>query len=154
MQDTNILEAHYSKNCHPQPPSPARLQDLQQHMVQNPTDDNNDRSDDLAPLSRQKRYSKNSKLEHCTDPTQLGFYPPKWMDFLEECKVETHTYAMVHEPWLHSKLAIDGFISNAVTMTIQKWRHTQKTVEKGYYPKYKKEMCKLVRAPTQSTLLR
>lgn len=123
-------------------------------MVQNPTDDNNDRSDDLAPLSRQKRYSKNSKLERCTDPTQLGFYPPKWMDFLEECKVETHTYAMVHEPWLHSKLAIDGFISNAVTMTIQKWRHTQKTVVKGYYPKYKKEMCKLVRAPTQSTLLR
>ena len=122
-------------------------------MVQNPTDNNNDESDNLAPLLRQKCYLKNSKLEHYIDPTQLGFYPPKWVDFLEECKVETCTYTMVRKPWPCSKLAMNGFISNAVTMTIQKWRHTQKTVEKGYYPKYKKEMSKLVHALTQSTFL-
>lgn len=157
VQDTSVLEAHYSKNRRPRPPSPARLQRLQQHGVprqQNPAADeaadDNAESDNSARPSRGRRYSKNAKQEQCTDPTQLGFYPPKWTDFLEDCKVETRTYAVVHDPWPQRKAAIKGFVLDAITMTIQKWRRTKQPVEKGYYPKYKQEMCELVCVPTRT----
>jgi len=148
VQDTNVLEAHYSKNHHPRPPSPARLQHLQQHVVQqqqNPAVDDNEESDDSAqPSRRGRRYLKNARQEHCTDPTQLGLYPPKWMDFLDDCKVETRTYAVVHDPWPQRKAAIQSFILDVISMTVQKWRHMNQTVEQGYYPKYKQQICKLV----------
>ncbi|KIJ58864.1 hypothetical protein HYDPIDRAFT_171076 [Hydnomerulius pinastri MD-312] len=49
---------------------------------------------------------------------QLSFYPPKWKDFLEECKIETYTYAAIHDPWPCRKLALLGFITDAIIMTI------------------------------------
>jgi hypothetical protein len=140
LKDTNVLEDYYAKNRRPRPPLPAARQDMQQNRASVDPD----RSDNDTQHSRQKRYSKTPKQDECMDPTQLGFYPPKWTDFLEDCKVETRTYAAVREPWPHSKSATTGFIPQAIDMTIRKWRREQRTVEKGYYPKYRRPMCKLV----------
>jgi hypothetical protein len=121
-QDTNILEDHYARNRHPRPPLSAMLQDWLAPNHRNATPTDADKSDDAAQLHRQKCNSVTVKQDHCTDPTQLAFYSAKWTDFLEECNVETRTYAAVHEPWPHSKQAMVGFILDVIEMTIMKWR--------------------------------
>ena len=130
----------------PRPPSPARLWHLQQQVSgqQNSAVNENEESDDNVQPSREKHYLKSTKQEHCMDLTQLGFYLPKWMDFLEECKVEMRMYAAVHDPWPQRKSAMRGFILDTITMTIRKWRHTNCAVKRGYYPKHKQQMCELV----------
>lgn len=141
----DVLERHHSRNRRPRPPSPARLLGLQsqgEQPRQDPAAGDVAESEDDAP--RHKRHSKTPRQDSCTDPTQLGFYPAKWKDFLEECKVETRTYAAVRDPWPRSKLAINGFISDAIDMVLQKWRREEQTIEKHYYPKHRKAMCKLV----------
>lgn len=150
-QDTNVLDDHYARNRRPRPPSPNRLQGLQAPNRRNATPDANESDDSVRPR-RQKRNSKAPKPDYCTDPSQLGFYPAKWTDFLEECKVEVRTYAAIREPWPSSKEATEGFISEMVEMTVRKWRRERRKAEKRYYPKYQKYMCKLVRISTLISL--
>lgn len=161
MYIQDVLELHYARNRRPQPPSPSRLRRFQPQAGEPERDlaaDAAEDEDEASQLTRNKRHSQTPKRDRCTNPTQLGFYPPKWKDLLEECKIETRTYAAVSEPWPQSKFAVNGFISDAIQMTMQKWRREQQTVEKRYYPKYRKSMCKLVRiwlviyVPTNVTL--
>lgn len=148
-QDTDVLEDYYARNRRPRPPSPSRLLGLRPQVNRprrNTNPDAADESDnDSTRPSRQKRNSKTPKQARCADPTQLAFYPPKWRDLLEECKIETRTYAAIHEPWPHGKAAMTGFISDAIAMMMQKWRRKGRTIEKHHYPEHRGSMCKLVR---------
>jgi hypothetical protein len=40
---------------------------------------------------------------------------------------------------------MQGFITDAVNMTIEKWKREERLVEKNYYPKYKSSILSLVR---------
>ena len=143
VQDTDVLDEHYKKNWRPWPPNAS---DLAAVRGRNNTQDNadNDESDSSVRLCN-KRYSKTPKNAHSASPTQIGFYPPKWKDFLEECKVETRAYAAISDPWPHRRQLLNGFILDTINMTILKWKREEQLVEKGYYPKYKKAMGELVR---------
>jgi len=113
---------------------------------------NADKSDVAAQSNKHKCYLRIPKQDPCTDPTQLGFYLPKWTNFLNDCKAETHTYTAIHEPWPCSKFTMISFISDVVNMTITKWKRERQTVEKGYYLWYRAHMCKLVHIlPSLST---
>ena len=106
---------------------------------------NADESDDgIKP--RSKHYLKTPKNANSPPPTQVGFYPPKWKDFLEECKIEVRTYAAIHDPWLRRKEMLNGFILDTINMVVNKWLREERMVEQGYYPKYKSAMGELVRA--------
>jgi hypothetical protein len=85
------------------------------------------------------------KKDECTGPTQLGFYPPMWKDFLDDCKVETRTYVAICDPWPRNRrAAINGFVTDCMNMVIAKWKREEQLVKKGYYPKYNGSMLLLV----------
>ncbi|KIM52517.1 hypothetical protein SCLCIDRAFT_32584 [Scleroderma citrinum Foug A] len=124
MQNTDILDEHYTKNRRPRPPDTSNLAAVIKH--------------------RNKCYSKTPKDAHSASPTQIGFYPPKWKDFLEECKVETRTYAAISDPWPHRRQLLNGFILDTINMSVLRWKREEHLVEKGYYPKYRKAMGELL----------
>jgi len=149
-QGANVLEVHYARNRRPRPPTPARLHLLNRHQQNRASRDGDESDDDTQ--HRQRHHSKTPRKGRCDDPTQLGYYPPKWTEFLEECKVETRTYAAVRDPWPRRREAITGFISEAIDMTVVKWRRDGRTVETGIYPRHRQDMCKLVRTLMPSSL--
>lgn len=141
-QDADVLDEHYVKNWRPWPPDASDLATIGCHNNGSANADN-DESDSSIKL-RNKHYSKTPKNVHTASPTQIGFYLPKWKDFLEECKVEMRAYAVISDPWPHRRQMLNGFILDTINMTILRWKRDKKAVEKGYYPKYKKAMGELV----------
>ncbi|KIJ60716.1 hypothetical protein HYDPIDRAFT_31937 [Hydnomerulius pinastri MD-312] len=132
-KDINILDKYYEKNRWPNLPQPSDLARMRQKgnvpATQSAATNSvatNESDKDSRPQS--KRHSKTRKDTNSADPMQLGFYPPKWKDFLEECKIETCTYTAIHDPWPCRKPALQGFITDAITMTITKWRREECTL--------------------------
>lgn len=116
---------------------------MQQHHQNTQANADEDESDDgIKPCS--KRYSKTLKNANSPSPMQVGFYLPKWKDFLEECKVEVCSYAAIHDPWPCRREMLNGFILDTINMIVSKWLREGRTIEKGYYPKYKNDMGELV----------
>ncbi|KAF8546483.1 hypothetical protein OG21DRAFT_1527798 [Imleria badia] len=122
-----------------------RLTALQQAaQIHQDSGDNDSANGSDVSKPRSKRYSKTPKTDCCADPTQHSFYPLKWKDFLDDCKVETRTYAAVQDPWLQRRMSLNGFLLDVINMIINKWKKEGCTVEKGYYPKHKHDMCELL----------
>ena len=142
VQDIDVLDKHHTKNRRPRPPNTSDLAAVRGRN-NGSANAGNEESDSSIKL-RNKRYSKTPKSAHSASPTQVGFYPPKWKDFLEECKVETRTYAAINDPWPHRRQLLNGFILDTINMSILRWKREERSVERGYYLKYKKAMGELV----------
>ena len=105
--------------------------------------DNTDESNEgVKPHS--KHFSKTPKNANSPLPMQVSFYPPKWKDFLKECKIEIQTYAAICDPWPRRREMLNGFILDTITMVVSKWSREEQMVEQGYYLKHKSAMGELV----------
>ena len=140
-QDIDVLDAYYAKNQRPRPPSPSNLAAVWRNHT-NAQDDTDESDQGIKP--RSKHYSKTPKDANSSLPTQVGFYPPKWKDFIEECKIEIQTYAAIRDPWPRRREMLNGFILDTITMVVSKWSREERLVERGYYPEYKNAMGELV----------
>ena len=141
-QDIDVLDAYYTKNRQPRPPSPSDLAAVRRNHT-NAQDDTDESDQGSKP--RSKRYSKTPKDANSPLPMQVGFYPPKWKDFIEECKIEIRTYTAIRDPWPRRREMLNGFILDTITMVVSKWSREERLVERGYYPEYKNAMGELVR---------
>jgi hypothetical protein len=156
--DQNLMEEHYRKNRRPRTPDPEALAMVagrggrksntvtdQHHDGSSDNDCDGNESDEIKPR-RRARYANKSKAD--TQPTaiQLGFYPPMWRDFLDDCKIEARTYLATHNPFPQKKEAVKGFIPECINLTLEIWKGNDKKLEKNYYPKHKDDMIKLVSA--------
>jgi len=93
---------------------------VQQHHQNTQANADEDESDDgIKPHS--KHYSKTPKNANSPSLTQVGFYLPKWKDFLKECKVEVCSYAAIHDTWPRRREMLNGFILDTINMIVSKW---------------------------------
>jgi len=132
-QDADVLDEHYVKNQRPWPPNASNLATVGHHDNGSANVDNNE-SDSSIKLHN-KCYSKTLKNTHTASPTQIGFYPPKWKDFLEQCKVEMRAYAVISDPWPHRRQMLNGFILNTINIMILRWKRDEKSSWKGLLSK-------------------
>ena len=142
MQDTDVLDEHYTKNRRPRPPDTSNLAAVWGCNNGLANADNDESESSIK--HHNKCYSKTPKDAHSASPTQIGFYLPKWKDFLEECKVEMSTYAMISDPWPQRRQLLNRFILDTINMSILRWKREECSVEKGYYFEYKKAMGELI----------
>ena len=142
IQDADVLDKHYIKNRRPWPHNALDLSAVRGHNNQSANADD-DESDTSIKLHN-KCYTNTPKSTQSTSLTQISFYLPKWKDFLEECKVEMRTYAMISDPWPYRRQLLNGFILDTINMTVVRWRRNKLSVEKGYYLEHKKVMGELV----------
>ncbi|KAH7920651.1 hypothetical protein BV22DRAFT_1050184 [Leucogyrophana mollusca] len=165
----DVLERHYSKNRSPRAPSPGYLDDIRRSKPHSKpslkyrrarkTPKGNQKSprpvspsqstgstacsDDVRPRKRGK-YSKNRKSAIDPSPTKLGFYPPLWKDFLEQCKYEIRLHAVTVEPFPQMHEALEGIALETLSMVLVAYKEKKKLLEPDVYPTYKAGMVRLI----------
>jgi hypothetical protein len=146
------MEEHHQKNRRHRTPDPDTLALVagrgRSDTTTNQHDDSSSDEDKIDEIrhQRRRRYANKSKADTQPMATQLGFYPPIWRDFLDDCKIEARTYLATHNPFPPKKDATKGFIPECITLTLEIWKDGSKKLEKDFYPKHKDDMVKLVSA--------
>ena len=141
------MEEHYRRNRRPRIPDPKVLAQIARRSEQ--TDDAATiRNDGDSANEYESGRVKHRRPATQPSPSSLGFYPPMWRDFLDDCKIEARTYLATHNPFPSRREAVatTGFILECVNLTFATWKDEKKKLEKGYYPKFKNDMVKLVSA--------
>ncbi|KAG2103741.1 uncharacterized protein F5147DRAFT_654648 [Suillus discolor] len=97
-----------------------------------------DSEDDDINTGRKRRNAK--KKGDAANPTTLSFFPHLWGNFLNYAKANFRLYLAISVPFPTKEDAISGVCCEAITEAIVYWQDQKRQVEKGYYPKYKREM--------------
>ncbi|KAG2748757.1 hypothetical protein P692DRAFT_20734391, partial [Suillus brevipes Sb2] len=74
----------------------------------------------------------------------LGFFPHLWGKLLDYAKANFRLYLAISDPFPDKEDALSGVCGEAITEAIVHWQDQKRQVEKGYYPKYKREMAIVV----------
>ncbi|KAG0695194.1 hypothetical protein DFH29DRAFT_1005677 [Suillus ampliporus] len=117
---------------------------LQHHHVKNrnsPDDQHKDSEDDID-TGRKCRIAK--KKGDVANPTTLSFFPHLWGKLLDYAKANFRLYLAISDPFPDKEDALSSVCSEAITEAIVHWQDQKRQVEKGFYPKYKREMAIVV----------
>ncbi|KAG1857126.1 hypothetical protein F4604DRAFT_1931667 [Suillus subluteus] len=108
-------------------------------------DDIDDQYKDLESDIDIGRKCRNAKKKgDVANPTTLSFFPHLWGKLLNYAKANFRLYLAISVPFPTKEDALSSVCSESITEAIVHWQDQKRQVEKGYYPKYKREMAIVV----------
>ncbi|KAG1765869.1 hypothetical protein EV702DRAFT_1204396 [Suillus placidus] len=108
----------------------------------NSQDDQYENSEDNIDTGRKHRNAK--KTGDVANTTTLGFFPHLWGKLVNYAKANFRLHLTISDPFPTKEDALSGVCGEAITEAIVHWQDQKRQVEKGYYPKYKREMAIMV----------
>ncbi|KAG1841787.1 hypothetical protein DFJ58DRAFT_732290 [Suillus subalutaceus] len=131
----DVLQRHHQKNGRPQLPDPQVL-DLLRHAE---TKSSKSKDTNVKTTSAKVKESGDGPRA-----TQLGWYGPRWKNFLEVTKSECRAQHAIENPFPKLAKDLTGSINEILMASLVEWLEGGQQVEEGIWPDRKHDMAKLL----------
>ncbi|KAF7982861.1 hypothetical protein HWV62_25082 [Athelia sp. TMB] len=139
----DVLEAHHKKNRPVKPPLFDIVETDDELVEKSTTAAPSEVDPEDISTRRARRHSKKSFESSCDDPMQLQFYPEAIQRVLTSAKQNWRLWLVMN--WGFPKFRErKAELTGCITRAIAAYEADGGALDKGYYPKYKQAMVKLV----------
>ncbi|KAG2153069.1 uncharacterized protein EDB93DRAFT_1102816 [Suillus bovinus] len=135
IKPDDVLQRHHQKNGRPQLPDPQVL-DLLRH-----TETKSSKSKDMNVKTASAKVKESGDGPRAT---QLGWYGPRWKNFLEVTKSKCRAQHAIENPFPKLAKDLTGSINKILMASLIEWLEGGQQVEEGVWPDHKHDMAKLL----------